>query len=282
MKTKPYLGVVVGIILAGSIGVIAQISGGGVEGGGGQPAGNSFATQYKNGNRFGGTGPGTLGHVLTSNGNGMAPTFQAAAGGSVTSVGLTMPTGFSVAGSPVTSTGTLAVTTTLNGVVKGDGSALSASAVNLASADVTGILPIANGGTGSATGIESGTFTATFQDGFTADVTQDFAWTRVGTIVVLTNTSNLTGTSDATTIQTTGAPVPASIRPARITTVGRAIQAVNNGAGTPACIILGTTGQITYSLQTSTTGGCSSVGWTNTGTKSVSGGANHSFTYATN
>lgn len=42
-------------------------------------------------------------------------------GGGVSSVGLTMPTGFSVANSPVTSSGTLAVTTTLNGILQGDG-----------------------------------------------------------------------------------------------------------------------------------------------------------------
>lgn len=48
-----------------------------------------------------------------------APT--AAAGGTVTSVGLTMPTGFSVSGSPITDAGTLAVSTTLDGVLQGNG-----------------------------------------------------------------------------------------------------------------------------------------------------------------
>ncbi len=42
--------------------------------------------------------------------------------GTVTSVALTMPTGFSVSGSPVTTSGTLAVTTTLSGILKGNGS----------------------------------------------------------------------------------------------------------------------------------------------------------------
>jgi len=42
--------------------------------------------------------------------------------GTVTSVGLSMPTGFTVGSSPVTSSGTLAVTTTLSGVLKGTGS----------------------------------------------------------------------------------------------------------------------------------------------------------------
>lgn len=56
--------------------VIAQ------QGGGGRPAGSTFSTQYKiNNSTFGGAGPGTAGQVLTSNGAGMAPSFQAAGGG---------------------------------------------------------------------------------------------------------------------------------------------------------------------------------------------------------
>jgi hypothetical protein len=45
--------------------------------------------------------------------------------GSVTSVSLSMPTGFSVTGSPVTSSGTLAVATSLSGVVKAGSGAFS-------------------------------------------------------------------------------------------------------------------------------------------------------------
>lgn len=73
-----------GLLAAASIGVLAQVSGGGVEGGGRIPGGSAFAIQYKSGNNFGGTGPGSAGQVLTSNGAGAAPTFQAAGGGGVT------------------------------------------------------------------------------------------------------------------------------------------------------------------------------------------------------
>lgn len=39
------------------------------------PAGSDFATQYRSGSTFGGTGPGTVGQVLTSNGTD-PPTYQ--------------------------------------------------------------------------------------------------------------------------------------------------------------------------------------------------------------
>ncbi len=48
---------------------------------------------------------------------------------SLSSVGLSMPSGFAVTGSPVTTTGTLAVTTTLNGLIRGNGSGFVATTV---------------------------------------------------------------------------------------------------------------------------------------------------------
>lgn len=67
---------------------------------------------------------GNGGKVLAVNTGGTDVEWVAAGSGSgtVTSVALTMPSGFSVSGSPVTSSGTLAVSTTLNGVLKGNGS----------------------------------------------------------------------------------------------------------------------------------------------------------------
>lgn len=102
------------------------------------------------------TDPGTTGQVLTSNGAGVPPTWEPAGGsGTVTSVGLTMPSGFSVGGSPVTSSGTLAVTTTLNGNLRGNGSGITTGAVALGS-EVSGTLPVANGGTGTTTSTGTG------------------------------------------------------------------------------------------------------------------------------
>ncbi len=70
--------------------------------------------------------------------------------GTVTSVSLTMPTGFTVTGVPITTTGTAAITTTLNGNIRGNGSGFTTGNVALGS-EVSGTLPIANGGTGLST-----------------------------------------------------------------------------------------------------------------------------------
>ena len=55
--------------------------------------------------------PGTNNYVLTSNGPGADPAWEAAAssGGTVTSVAITVPTGFTRTGSPITTSGTIAI-----------------------------------------------------------------------------------------------------------------------------------------------------------------------------
>jgi len=60
----------------------------------------------------GGTSKGTSGQVLTSNGSSSAPSWTTLTAGTVTSVALTAPTGLTVAGSPVTTSGTLALSLT--------------------------------------------------------------------------------------------------------------------------------------------------------------------------
>ena len=92
--------------------------------------------------------------------------------GTVTSVALTMPTGFSVSGSPITSSGTLAVTTTLNGILKGNGSGFTTATASTDYAPATtgtSAQLLANNGTGgfsnvtvgSGLSLSSGTLTAT-------------------------------------------------------------------------------------------------------------------------
>ena len=87
--------------------------------------------------------------VAAWNGSDFVKVSSSTGTGSVTSVGLTMPTGFSVANSPVTSSGTLAVTTTLSGVLKGTGSGFTTATVGtdyLAPPSGTAILKANSGG----------------------------------------------------------------------------------------------------------------------------------------
>lgn len=80
--------------------------------------------------------------------------------GTVTSVSLTMPSGFSVTGSPVTSAGTLAVSTTLNGILKGNGTGFTTATASTDYAPpTTGTANqlIANNGTGGFTNLTTGT-----------------------------------------------------------------------------------------------------------------------------
>lgn len=65
--------------------------------------------------------------ILQVNSSGNGYQYATASSGTVTSVGLSVPTGFSVSGSPVTGSGTLTISTTLSGIVKGNGSGLVAA-----------------------------------------------------------------------------------------------------------------------------------------------------------
>lgn len=106
-------------------------------------------------------------------------------GGTVTSVALTMPSIFSVAGSPITSSGTLAVTLateTANTVFAGPttGGAAIPTFRALVAADiplislttgVSGVLPIANGGTNASTAATARTSLGAAASGANSDIT---------------------------------------------------------------------------------------------------------------
>lgn len=62
-------------------------------------------------------------------GDGSLATFPTLTSGTVTSVSLTMPTGFSVSGSPITSSGTLSVNTSLSGILIGTGTGFSTATI---------------------------------------------------------------------------------------------------------------------------------------------------------
>lgn len=112
---------------------------------------------------FGSAAPGTAGWVLTSNGASSDPTFQASSAGTgtVTSVAFTVPAAsiFTMTGSPITSSGTLALTTagTSGGIPY-----FSSASVISSSAALTANLPVIGGGAGAApaVGTRSGNTTA--------------------------------------------------------------------------------------------------------------------------
>jgi hypothetical protein len=108
-----------------------------------------------------------------------------------------------------------------------------------------------------------GTFTATFDDGCTTSETQDFDWARQGNIVYIKAvTDGVLCTGDSTNYRTTGAPVPASIRPSGETAFGVIGGTfVDNSAGVTngVCIAITTAGNIEY--RTNANSGCGG-GWT--------------------
>lgn len=71
--------------------------------------------------------------------------------GTVTSVGLSMPTGFSVSGSPITSSGNFTVTTALNGIIAGTGTGFGTVSIGSGLSYSGGILSATGGGGGGIT-----------------------------------------------------------------------------------------------------------------------------------
>jgi len=126
---------------------------------------------------------GTAGQVLTSAGA-AAPTWSAPAATGVTSVAATVPSIFSIAGSPITSTGTLAMTYsgTALPIANGGTGTTSTTFANLTT-NVTGTLPTAIGGTGT---------TSTTFANLTTNVTGTLPIANGGTGTTSTTFANLT------------------------------------------------------------------------------------------
>ena len=156
--------------------------------------------QYLNANQLQGvnisaTAP-TLNQVLLYDGTNWAPTTIATGGGTVTSVAMSVPSFLSVAGSPITSSGTLAVS-------------LSGTA-----------LPVANGGTGTTTAFTSGSVLFAGGGGIYSQDNANYFWDatnhRLGlgnaapsTTLDVTGSQNITSTSaNALTVGPNGATNP--------------------------------------------------------------------------
>ncbi len=145
---------------------------------------------------FGVTGTGTAGQVLTSNGALADPTFQSASSGTVTSVAQTVPGGFSISGSPVTTTGTLAISAngTSGGVLAYTGATTMASSGALTQHGV-----VIGGGAGAVpVSTSAGTAgQALRSNGASADPTF-----QAETYALLTQNSGSTSTTSATNLDT--------------------------------------------------------------------------------
>lgn len=211
--------------------------------------------------------PGTAGQVLKTNGPGADAGWLTVTGtGTVTSVGATVPAFLTVTGSPVTTSGTLAISANSqtanqflaapNGVagVPGFRAMVSADvpAANLASSangGVTGVLPVANGGTNASaasgtvldnitgfagTGILRRTGAGTYTQGTTVSVAEGGTG---GTTASGTLLDNITGFSTTGVMQRTGAgaysfsTIPAILGSQTANTI---FAAPNGSAGNPA------------------------------------------------
>ena len=201
-----------------------------------------------------GTGPalavsaaGTLGQVLTSGGAG-TPTWATDAGGSVTSVSVVSANG--LAGTVATATTTPAITlsTTVTGLLKGNGTAISAAASGTDYAPATSGTSILYGnGAGGFSNVTIGTGVA-----FSAGTLS--ATGSGGTV------TNVTGTAP---VVSSGGTTPAISMPAATTSVDGYLTSTdwttfnNKGSGTVtsvAALTLGTTGtDLSSTVATGTT-----------------------------
>ena len=123
---------------SGTVGV----GGNGAYGGGG--GGGGAAVNGVNTSGSGGTGGNGYAIIAFYGG-----TSSSGGSGTVTSVGLSVPSGLSVSGSPVTTSGTISISTSLNGPVRGDGTGFTTGNTNLAT-EVTGNLPVTNLNSGTS------------------------------------------------------------------------------------------------------------------------------------
>lgn len=123
------------------------------------------------------------------------------AGGTVTSVAVSVPTGLSISGTPITSSGTIAITNNMSaGVVKSSGVAGSLTSGTVAlTSEVSGTLPVANGGSGATTltGYVKGNGTSAFTAASTVP-TSDLS----GTVAIANGGSGQTTAAAAITALT--------------------------------------------------------------------------------
>lgn len=162
----------------------------------------SYGITYGTGSGQAYTAAGTTGQVLSAN-TGSAPTWVSAGAGTVTSVAASVPSVFSISGSPITSSGTLAMTYSGTALpIANGGTGSTSTAYASLTANVTGTLPVANGGT-------NGTASPT-ANGITYGTGSTYAFTAAGTtgqVLTATTSSAPTWATPATVSVPAGAQI---------------------------------------------------------------------------
>ena len=200
------------------------------------------------------TNAGSIGEVLTL-ATATTATWQAVTGtGTVTSVDLSMPSIFSVSGSPVTTTGTLTATLvtqsantvwagptsgpvatpTFRALVAGDIPLLDVSKIS------TGILPIARGGTNSGTALINGKLMISSGGAIVEGTSSSSPIFVSETLTAVSNQLTL-GTTNTATISATA---PAASRTYTIADPGASANFVMDTAGALTITNAGTIGQV--------------------------------------
>jgi hypothetical protein len=149
------------------------------------------------------TGAGTIASPYVIN-----STAAGGGGGTVSSVGLSMPSGFSVSGSPITSSGTLSVSTSLSGLLIGNGSGFSTASVTSPLSYASGTLSMSESSTGSSGWLSSSNFSA-FNNKQSALqwISQGVNQGSAGSIGSINFTGNVTA-SAAGSVLTVNVPAP--------------------------------------------------------------------------
>lgn len=109
-----------------------------------------------------------------------------------------------------------------------------------------------------------GTFTASFDTACSTTPTVTYDWTRSGNLVVLypVATAGFPCTGDSTSFVTTGAPVPAAIRPNTNADTAPHPGYTDNSVSTWAQVTVTSGGNISYNKCTALNTTCNGAGWT--------------------
>ncbi len=164
---------------------------------------------------------GAASQYLRRNAANTAYEFAAITGstGTVTSIGLTVPTGFSVAPATITNSGTFTITTALNGLLRGNGTGFTTGQANLAT-EVTGTLPILNGGTGATTAAAALTALLPTQSAATSGQVLKSNGTAAPTWATVTGTGTVTNASIVTANGISGTVATSTTTPAITLSLG--------------------------------------------------------------